>query len=229
LRLPFRHSGICGAQYTPELASSQCQEAQKHLDELALIHEAQRGNVNSFNTLVLHYQVSAFNLAYRLTGEPDAAADATQEAFISAYHHLQQFRGGSFKSWLMRIVTNACYDELRRRKRRPALSLDDLEDHAELHLDGKGESLESMSQRSALNRAIQDCLDGLPDEQRVVVVLCDVQGYDYQEIAGIAQVSLGTVKSRISRARQRLRDCLQGAGELLPESYRLNHRDEGKV
>jgi RNA polymerase sigma-70 factor, ECF subfamily len=199
------------------------------LDELALIHEAQRGNVNSFNTLVLHYQVSAFNLAYRLIGEPDSAADATQEAFISAYHHLQQFRGGSFKSWLMRIVTNACYDELRRRKRRPALSLDDLDDHAELHLPGKVESLESMSQRNALNRAIQDCLDDLPDEQRTVVVLCDVQGYDYQEIAGITQISLGTVKSRISRARQRLRDCLQGAGELLPESYRLNQRDEGTV
>jgi RNA polymerase sigma-70 factor, ECF subfamily len=199
------------------------------MDELALIQEAQHGNVNSFNTLVLHYQVSAYNLAYRLIGEPNAAADATQEAFISAYNHLRQFRGGSFKSWLMRIVTNACYDELRRRKRRPSMSLDDLDGQAELQLTGKSESLESMAQRAALNRAIQDCLDDLPDEQRVVTVLCDIQGYDYQEIASIVQVSLGTVKSRISRARSRLRDCLQGAGELLPESYRLNQRDRGKV
>ncbi len=199
------------------------------MDELALIQEAQRGNVNSFNALVLHYQVGAYNLAYRLVGEPEAAADATQEAFISAYNHLNQFRGGSFKSWLLRIVTNACYDELRRRKRRPAMSLDELEENAELQLIGKTESTESLAQRNALNRAIQDCLDDLPDEQRVVAVLCDVQGYDYQEIAAVTQVSLGTVKSRISRARQRLRDCLQDAGELLPESYRLNHRNEGKV
>ncbi len=199
------------------------------MDESALIQEAQRGNVGSFNTLVLHYQVSAYNLAYRLIGEADGAADATQEAFISAYDHLGQFRGGSFKSWLMRIVTNACYDELRRRKRRPAVSLDDLDSHAELQLISKTESPETIAQRSALSRAIQDCLDDLPDDQRTVTVLCDIQGYDYQEIAVITRISLGTVKSRISRARQRLRDCLQGAGELLPESYRLNHRDRGEV
>jgi RNA polymerase sigma-70 factor, ECF subfamily len=193
------------------------------MDELALIHEAQRGSVESFNTLVLHYQSSAYNLAYRLIGDTDAAADATQEAFISAYGHLPQFRGGSFKSWLMRIVTNACYDELRRRKRRPAVSLDDLP--GEVQLVSTAESPEHTVQRNALSRVIQDCLDALSSDQRLVSVLCDVQGYDYQQIAEIAQVSLGTVKSRISRARHNLRDCLQGAGELLPESYRLNQRD----
>jgi RNA polymerase sigma-70 factor, ECF subfamily len=240
LRLPFRHSGIVAHSIREKthlvnavLCTRNAQERALHesalMDELALIQAAQRGDVASFNSLVLHYQVSAYNLAYRLVGEQEAAADATQEAFISAYNHLRQFRGGSFKSWLLRIVTNACYDELRRRKRRPSLSLDDLDGSAELQLIGRVESPESEAQRSALNRAIQDCLDDLPDEQRVVAVLCDVQGYDYQEIASIAQVSLGTVKSRISRARQRLRDCLQGAGELLPESYRLNHRDRGEV
>src|SRR5579871_5587473 len=91
----------------------------QHMDELALIREAQKGNVESFNSLILHYQASVYNLAYRLMGESEAAADATQEAFISAYGHLSQFRGGSFKSWLMRIVANTCYDELRRLKRRP--------------------------------------------------------------------------------------------------------------
>jgi RNA polymerase sigma-70 factor (ECF subfamily) len=197
------------------------------MDELALVKEAQKGNVESFNTLVLHYQVSVFNLAYRLTGESESAADAAQEAFISAYGHLAQFRGGSFKSWLMRIVTNTCYDELRRRKRRPSISLDDPDNGAADRLVSPGESPEAQMQRDALNRAIQDCLDTLPDEQRLVTVLCDVQGYDYQEISQIASVSLGTVKSRISRARQRLRDCLQGAAELLPESYRLSHSDRG--
>ncbi|MCC7449083.1 MAG: sigma-70 family RNA polymerase sigma factor [Anaerolineae bacterium] len=195
------------------------------MDEIALIQDAQRGSVEAFNTLILHYQTHAFNLAYRLIGESDAAADATQEAFIAAYNHLAQFRGGSFKSWLMRIVTNTCYDEMRRRKRRPALSLDDDADHAELQLVSHTDNPETLTAQNALNRAIQDCLDGLPDDQRLVTVLCDVQGYDYQEIAMIARVSLGTVKSRISRARQRLRDCLQGAGELLPSAYRLNQRD----
>src|SRR5581483_8927030 len=171
------------------------------MDELALIHEAQRGNVSSFNTLILHYQTSAYNLAYRLIGEPEAAADATQEAFISAYAHLMQFRGGSFKSWLMRIVTNTCYDELRRRKRRPSLSLDDDNNESIERLLSPTESPETLMQRNALNTAIQDCLDDLPNEQRLVTVLCDVQGYDYQEISQIASVSLGTVKSRISRAR----------------------------
>lgn len=199
----------------------------EHMDELALIRDAQKGNVESFNSLILHYQVGVYNFAYRLMGDKESAADATQDAFISAYGHLSQFRGGSFKSWLMRIVANTCYDELRRRKRRPAVSLDDPEDDAAERLVSPAESPEALMQRNALNRVIQDCLDDLPNEQRTVTVLCDIQGYDYQEISQIASVSLGTVKSRISRARQRLRDCLQGAGELLPESYRLNHSDTG--
>jgi RNA polymerase sigma-70 factor, ECF subfamily len=191
------------------------------MDELALIHQAQRGNVESFNTLVLHYQTSVYNLAYRLTGEQDAADDATQEAFISAYGHLSSFRGGSFKSWLMRIVTNACYDEMRRRKRRPAVSLDDPDHEEQVQLVSPADGPETVAQRNALSQVIQDCLDDLPNEQRLVTVLCDVQEFDYQEISEIANISLGTVKSRISRARQRLRDCLQSAAELLPESYRL--------
>ena len=197
------------------------------MDEQALIREAQRGNVESFNSLVLYHQSSVYNLAYRLIGETDSAADATQEAFISAYGHLSDFRGGNFKSWLMRIATNACYDEMRRRKRRPAVSLDDPDSPMMEQLVHPGESPETLMQQNALSRAIQDCLDDLPDDQRIVSVLCDVQGYDYREISAITRISLGTVKSRISRARQRLRDCLQGAGELLPESYRLKQSDEG--
>src|SRR5215813_9453921 len=141
------------------------------MDELALIRDAQKGNVESFNSLILHYQANVFNLAYRLMGESEAAADATQEAFISAYGHLSQYRGGSFKSWLMRIVTNTCYDELRRRKRRPTTSLDDPDNDSVERLVSPAESPEMLMQRTALNRAIQDCLDDLPDEQRLVTVL----------------------------------------------------------
>jgi RNA polymerase sigma-70 factor (ECF subfamily) len=196
---------------------------ERGMDEIALIRDAQRGNVDAFNSLVLHYQSSAYNLAYRMIGDGDSAADAVQEAFISAYHHLIQFRGGSFKAWLLRIVTNACYDEMRRRKRRPAVSIDDPDHEAEVQLVSTGETPEQAVHQQALNTAIQDCLDGLSNDHRLVAVLCDVQGYDYAEIAQIANVSLGTVKSRLSRARQNLRDCLQGAAELLPESYRLNN------
>src|SRR5690606_2250393 len=99
---------------------------QIRMDEAALIKQAQGGEIDAYNTLVLHYQELAYNIAYRIVGEPDAAADATQEAFISAYRALGSFRGGSFKSWLLRIVTNACYDELRRRKRRPQAALEAL-------------------------------------------------------------------------------------------------------
>ena len=94
------------------------------MDEAALIQKAQNGDVAAYNRLVLKYQEGVYNVAYRIMGEPHAAEDATQEAFISAYGSLKSFRGGSFKSWLMRIATNACYDELRRRKRRPQTSLD---------------------------------------------------------------------------------------------------------
>lgn len=195
------------------------------MDEAYLIEQAQNGDVFSYNTLVLHYQDSVFNVAYRIMGEHDAAADATQEAFISAYKSLKQFRGGNFKAWLMRIVTNACYDELRRRQRRPQSSLDEITEEYEsspLLISEDSPGPEEHQQRTELVEAIQRCLDELPDEQRTAAVLCDVEGYDYKEIADIMSISLGTVKSRISRARAKLRDCLQGTAELLPAEYRLS-------
>jgi RNA polymerase sigma-70 factor (ECF subfamily) len=156
-------------------------------------------------------------------GEPGAAADATQEAFIAAYKSLRSFRGGSFKSWLLRIVTNACYDELRRHRRRPQTSLDQMTEEGDSfpELAGDAPNPEDERQLIELIQAVKQCLDQLPDDQRVVAVLSDVEGYNYQEIAEIVSTTLGTVKSRLSRARARLRDCLQGYGELLPASYRL--------
>lgn len=193
------------------------------MDEVALIEQAQQGDVTAFNRLVLHYQESIYNVAYRVMGEPQAAEDATQDAFISAYNSLGRFRGGSFKSWLMRIATNACYDELRRRKRRPQTSLEQLTEDNEsfAFLRSPQEGPEGTQQRLELVRAIEDCLQTLPDDQRITAVLGDVEGYNYQEIADITSVSLGTVKSRMSRARSKLRDCLQGFQELLPANYRL--------
>ncbi|MCA9949689.1 MAG: sigma-70 family RNA polymerase sigma factor [Anaerolineales bacterium] len=193
------------------------------LDEERLIQQAKQGDIDAYNRLVMHYQQMVYNVTYRIMGEPQAAEDASQEAFISAYKALHSFRGGSFKSWLLRIATNACYDELRRRKRRPQSSLDELTEDNESFsfLSSSDIGPEGQSQQLEMMRAIEHCLAGLPDDQRVTTVLCDVEGYDYQEIADITRVSLGTVKSRMSRARAKLRDCLQGFAELLPVSYRL--------
>lgn len=194
------------------------------MDESKLITQAQKGDIQAYNSLVLHYQDMVYNLAYRIMGEPASAADATQEAFISAYKSINHFRGGSFKSWLLRIVTNACYDELRYRKRRPQSSLDEITEDNEssaLLESEKAVGPEEYSQQTELVQAIENCLEDLPEDQRVATVLCDVEGYDYSEIADIMSTSLGTVKSRISRARSKLRDCLQTVGELLPVEYRL--------
>jgi RNA polymerase sigma factor (sigma-70 family) len=195
------------------------------MDEQALIRAAVKGDVDSFNTLVLHYQSQVYNYAYRVMGDPDSAADATQEAFISAYRALHGYRGGSFRSWLLRIVTNACYDELRRRKRRPVSSLDALyvEDptpDAALPLSHR-EGPEGCTVRHELNQAIQFGIAGLPEEQRVTLVLSDVQGMSYEEIAQVTAANIGTVKSRLSRARSKLRDYLRTREELLPREYRL--------
>jgi len=197
------------------------------MDENALIRSAQKGDIDAFNRLVLAYQHQVYNLAYRIMGEEAAAADATQEAFISAYNHLNSFRGGSFKSWLLRIVTNACYDDLRRRKRRPATSLEDLmsdeNGEAEFDLPSPTDGPETILQQREMAELLQRGITTLPDDQRIVLVLSDVQGMSYEEIAEITKSNLGTVKSRLNRARTKLREYLQQThGELLPENYRLD-------
>ena len=194
------------------------------MDEEKLIAQAQKGNVQAYNALVLHYQQVVYNVAYRIMGEPQSAEDAAQEAFISAYKALNKFTGGNFKAWLLRITTNGCYDELRRRKRRPQSSLERITDDNQesfAFLRDPAIGPEKRQQQMELIEAIEDCLQGLPDDQRVTAVLCDVEGYDYSAIAEMTEVSLGTVKSRVSRARSKLRDCLQGFRELLPDNYRL--------
>jgi RNA polymerase sigma factor (sigma-70 family) len=200
------------------------------MDEEALITSARRGDARAFNQLVLLYQSMAYNVAYRVLSDPDAAADATQDAFLSAYKAMREFRGGSFKAWLLRIVTNACYDQLRVKQRRPTNSLDDLEiesDHVSYFHD-PAEKPDEFVERQELNRTIQGGISTLPAEQRVILVLSDVQGLSYQEIAQVTGLSLGTVKSRLSRGRAKLRDYLMAQRELLPTRYRLrsNERTE---
>ncbi|MCL4559920.1 MAG: sigma-70 family RNA polymerase sigma factor [Chloroflexi bacterium] len=196
------------------------------MDEAALLRLAQGGDLDAFNRLVIAYQEMAFNLAYRMLSDDDAAADATQTSFLSAYRSLRGYRGGSFKAWLLRMVTNTCYDELRRRHRHPLTPLepqtdDDEEIESPQWMADDHPLPEQELERAELERAIQHCLNGLPEEFRSVVVMVDVQGLDYQEVSEAIGKPLGTIKSRLARARLRLRDCLRGFGELLPSSFRL--------
>jgi RNA polymerase sigma-70 factor (ECF subfamily) len=196
------------------------------MNEQALIQDAQAGNLDAFNVLVLHYQDSVFNTALRILGDEDRASDATQEAFLSAFRSIGSFRGGSFKAWLMRTVTNACYDELRRQKRRPTVPLEPETDDGEevdspRWLADPSMSPEQKAEADEVEHAIQHCLDNLPVEFRTVVVMADIQGMDYSEVSAAVRVPLGTIKSRLARARLRLRECLQGFAELLPASFRL--------
>lgn len=196
------------------------------MDETALVNSAQHGDLDSFNTLILYYQDSVFHTALRIIGDEDLAQDAAQEAFISAFRNIASFRGGSFKAWLMRMVTNACYDEFRRQKRRPTTPLEpDTADGEEIDsprwLADPHMTPAEKSEADELEHAIQHCLDALPTDFRTAVVLADIQGMDYSEVATASRVPLGTIKSRLARARLRLRECLRGFEELLPSSFRL--------
>jgi RNA polymerase sigma-70 factor (ECF subfamily) len=201
------------------------------MDEQVLIQDALDGNLDAFNGLVLHYQDIAYNVAYRIMGEHGAAGDASQEAFISAYLKLDQYRGGSFKAWLLRIVTNACYDELRRRKRRPVTPLEPEMDDGETFedpywIEDDAPNPEEESEQAELEKAIQHCINELEDKFRAVLVLVDVEGMDYETASDVAGTPLGTVKSRLARARARVQECLQGFWELLPDLFRLNGEEE---
>ena len=200
------------------------------MDEQLLIKATLEGDLNAFNTLVLHYQDMAYNVAYRIMGEHAASDDATQEAFISAYKKLHQYRGGSFKAWLLRIVTNACYDELRRRQRHPETALEpELDDGETLEdpywIEDKAPSPEESSEHSELQNAIQRCINALEDKFRIVLVLVDVEGLDYETASTAAGTPLGTIKSRLARARDRVQKCLQKFKELLPDLFRLNDKE----
>jgi RNA polymerase sigma factor (sigma-70 family) len=197
-------------------------------EERRLVEVAQRGDAESFNALVRLYEGRVYNLCYRMLGDPDSAADAAQDAFLAAFRNLRSFRGGSFRSWMLRIATNTCYDILRARKRRPTVSLDmnldDDDESSPLQIADIAETPDDFALRRELATAIQHGLTALPEEQRIIVILSDIQGLAYEEIAQITATNLGTVKSRLSRGRARLREVLK-AGELLPTRYR--HESEG--
>jgi len=192
------------------------------MDEKAVIAAAQKNDAQAFNRLVFEYQSMAYNIAYRILGDSDLAADACQDAFLSAFKNIRRLRGDSFKAWLLRIVTNACYDQLRRQKRRPTDSLDDIldgSDHNPVVTDPAPQP-EQQAMRRELEETIMTGIQTLPRDQKITLVLADIQGFSYQEVADFTDTSLGTVKSRLSRGRAKLRNYLVNTGELLPAQYR---------
>ncbi|MDE3231226.1 MAG: sigma-70 family RNA polymerase sigma factor [Chloroflexota bacterium] len=203
------------------------------------IARSQRGDASAFNLLVTRYESAAYSLALRMLGNPESAADVAQDAFFSAFRNIRAFRGASFRAWLLRIVSNGCYDYWRAQGRRPTESLDALlaggdegggvggvEPELARALADPTWTPESAVLRAETVATIEAALLRLAHDQRLVIILSDVQGYSYEDIARIAGIPLGTVKSRIARARARLRDLLQGQSEPFPDRERRNDRGD---
>jgi len=193
-----------------------------------LIQQAQNGDLEAFNELVVRHERAVYGVCLRLLRDATQAEDATQDAFIRAWNAIGSFRGGLVRPWLLRIATNRTYDLLRAKARRPAQSLDAQPYEIEPDWTSMApvtEHPESFVERSELSVHLERALADLPDDQRLAIILSDVQGYAYDDIATIMDVAVGTVKSRISRARSRLRTSLQENPvnrELLLRYGRLN-------
>jgi RNA polymerase sigma-70 factor (ECF subfamily) len=174
----------------------------------ALVEQARAGQLDAFNQLVELYQDYLYSMTVRVVRDRDVAEDAVQEAFFSAYRNLERFSGPSFRAWLTRIAVNAAHDILRKRKRRPADPYPEWEDDSWQPPAPASQNPEAVSLARFERAAIRRCLETITVDQRTAIVLYDVQGYDYGEIAALTGVSTGTVKSRIHRGRVALRDCL---------------------
>ena len=197
-----------------------------NIPEKTLIRAAQRGDLESFNLLILRYQNLLFGIALRLLNDEDAAADAVQEALISAFRRFDTFRGDSLRSWLARVVVNACYDEMRKKRRQHSVPLEQFNSDGEeietsYWLIDPESDPETQFESFELESAIQKSLDKLQPIYRLMLVLVDIEGLSHEEAALAAHVPVGTVKSRLARARSQMQRSLQVAGELLPASYRV--------
>lgn len=180
----------------------------------ALVEASLTGDLDAFNRLVELYQDYLFALTVRVVNDREAAADAVQEAFFSAFRNLHRFHGASFRSWITRIALNAATDILRVRKRRPADPYPEWEDDSWQPPADEAEGPERAAILRSRDEALSTALQRITPDQRTAILLFDIEGYDYQEIAEMQGVSLGTVKSRIHRGRLALRDLLTPQIEL---------------
>ena len=185
-----------------------------------LVRRSKQGDLPAFNQIVERYQSQVYNLSARILGDLTAAEDVGQETFISAHRAIGGFRGGSLRAWLLRIASNLSYDHIRSSRRRPERSLDQALLSPGFDVPSTGESQEQGAMRGELRAEIQRGILSLPVDQRAVLVMVDVQGLSYEEAAAATRVSTGTVKSRLSRARSRVRDYMLQHRELLPDQFR---------
>lgn len=218
-RIPF---GAKRKRFGEGETSAGASSSESALCETYLVERARRGDVEAFGALVQTHEKKIYNMAYRMLGNPDDAFDAAQEAFTKAFFSLESFKGtSSFSTWLYRIAVNICLDELRRRKRNKVLPLDAplslSEGEIPRELPSASDTPEQILSRKELLRDIQKSILSLSPEHRLAITLRDMQGLSYEEIANLTGASLGTVKSRIHRARHALKNTIL-SGELLPSA-----------
>ena len=181
----------------------------------SLINRARLGDDQAFSRLIEYYRAGAQRLAQQILHTAEAADDAVQDATIKAHRAMPRFQEGNFRSWFLRIVTNTCYDYLRRQKRQAAASLDEMMEESTTEfpvMDTMSSDPEELAIQGEQMRQLIKAIDALPSYHRTVVMLVDVHGYDYTEASTLLQLPLGTVKSRLSRARAALRDALVQIG-----------------
>ncbi len=200
------------------------------LNESKLIMRAIQGNLDAFNQLVIIYQSAVYNTALRIMNDSEAADDIAQTAFISAWQHMESFKGDSFKPWILRITINACYDEIRRLRRHPSTPLEPVSEENEenedaIWLTDPNLQPDEVTLKKDTMAAVADCMRSLPDEYRLVLLLIDVQEFNYQDAADMISKPLGTIKSRLLRARLRMRACLEAKGELYRTQIRTDNKD----
>ena len=190
-----------------------------HEDERRLIERCRTGDTAAFNILVRRYERTVFNTAYRLCNAHDDAADIAQEAFVRAWNNLKSFRGeAQFSTWIHRIVTNVFLDDRKKKRARPTRSLDEAleleENSVQRQFEDPSPGPEALAEGDERRRILEKAISTLPEAQRVMIVLYHTQGLAYEEIAAIMELPMGTVKSRLNRARFALRDRLGAAAEL---------------
>jgi RNA polymerase sigma-70 factor (ECF subfamily) len=195
--------------------------------ETLLITAAQQGDLDAFNQLVLNYQDMLYRIALRIIHDECSAEDATQDAMILAFRNIRSFRGGNFKSWLARVTVNASYDELRRGKRHLSMPLEQFtsdgdEIESPIWIKDMSAGPEEQAETSELRSVMHQCIKSLVPDYRLMVILVDMEGMSYEEAARIANVPVGTVKSRLARARMQIRSKMRAFNGLLPTTYQVD-------